>query len=73
MIRDGIRPFSLPSRSSVAERRPYKPVVAGSIPAGRTGSACPRRAAQTPNQALQQTGAACALSGIRRSPSGPGC
>ena len=35
MIRDGICPISLPSRSSVAERRPYKPVVAGSIPAGR--------------------------------------
>ena len=35
MIRDDIRRISLPSRSSVAERRPYKPVVAGSIPAGR--------------------------------------
>lgn len=35
MIREDIGPISLPSRSSVAERRPYKPVVAGSIPAGR--------------------------------------
>ena len=26
-----------------------------------------------PNQALQQTGAACRLSGSRSSPSGPGC
>ena len=50
MIRDGIRPFSLPSRSSVAERRPYKPVVAGSIPAGRTGRS-PSPVPQTPNQA----------------------
>ena len=73
MIRDGIRPFSLPSRSSAAERRPYKPVVAGSIPAGRTGSTRPRRAAQTPNQALQQTGAACALFEACSPLSGPGC
>ena len=32
-----------------------------------------RRWRRWPNQALQQTGAACSLSGIRSSPSGPGC
>ena len=34
---------------------------------------CLRWVAQTPNQALQQTGAACSLSGLHSSPSGPGC
>ena len=28
---------------------------------------------QTPNQALQQTGAACRFSGLRNSPRDPGC
>lgn len=38
MIRDGICLFAFipSSRSSAAERRSYKPVVAGSIPAGGT-------------------------------------
>ena len=36
MISDGIRHSDgIPSRSSVAERRSYKPVAVGSIPAGR--------------------------------------
>ena len=52
MIRDGIRPSAfIPSRSSAAERRPYKPVVAGSIPAGRTGG-LQSLAAQTPNLSM---------------------
>jgi hypothetical protein len=37
MIRDGICPFVfIPPVAQRKERGPYKPVVAGSIPAGRT-------------------------------------
>src|SRR5262249_39143689 len=52
MIPDGISRFAVPSRSTAVVRRPYKPMVAGSTPAGRT---VPTRLMPAPHPAAKPT------------------
>jgi hypothetical protein len=69
--RPGARPTarSARGRGGCGRPRSTRGVASSAGSAGRWVG-CRRR---TPNQALQQTGAACRLSGIHSSPSGPGC